>query len=106
MKFKKLNLLGVRLRKVGSGNLEVFRVPDDTRKIFFSEKHNRPSKKFNPTIIFYLKKSNHTNFHHLCLEVISLPKENIFLKQNFNLAKIKNRKKTIYIYYRLRENYY
>ncbi len=105
MKFKKLNLLGVRLRKVGSGNLEVFRVPDDTRKIFFSEKHNRPSKKFNPMIFFYLKKCNH-KFYNMCLEVITFTHEKKYLQEKYNLAKLKNRKKTIYIYYRLCENYY
>ena len=105
MKFKKTNLLCIRLRKIGSGNLEVFRVPDDTRKIFFSEKHNKPSKKFKQTIIFYLKKSNH-KFYHMCLEVITFTKEKKYLQKNYNFAKLKKRKRTIYLYYRLRENYY
>ena len=105
MNFKKVNLFGIRLRKIGSGNVEVFRVPDDTRKIFFSEKHNRPSKKYNPTIIFYVTKSNH-NFYHMCLEVITFTKEKKYLQENYSLAKFQNRKKTIYIYYRLLENYY
>ena len=105
MKFKKTDLLCIRLRKIGSGNLEVFRVPDDTRKIFFSEKHNKPSKKFKPTIILYIKTRNY-NVNILYLYSIIFNKEKKYLQKNYNFAKLKKRKRTIYLYYRLRENYY